>query len=69
MVINMGKQLQILIKADGAVQIVDVAGVGQGCQALTHDLEKVLGKADENTRHTTGNFYKVENDVTVDQSL
>jgi len=29
----------------------------------------VLGTVNENSRHTTGNFYKVESDVTVDQSL
>lgn len=65
----MSKQLEFLIKKDGSVQILDVAGAGQNCMSLTHDVEKLLGTVNESSRHTTSNFYKVETDNTVDNSL
>lgn len=62
----MSKSIKFQVK-NGSARVVDVCGAGMDCQALTADIEAMLGKADESSRETTDNFYKpVENTLKTD---
>ena len=52
------RKITFTISAAGDVKLDDVQGMGTGCQQATQDIEKLLGKVDENSRATTDSSYQ-----------
>jgi hypothetical protein len=49
---------QFKVAKNGDVSVVDVLGVGSGCQSFTKGVEQALGIVDERTREATAAAYQ-----------
>lgn len=63
------REVIIIIDKYGNASIENLVGFGSSCIEATQDIEKLLGKVDEQSRKTTDSYYEQVPDQKLNQGL